>query len=196
MQHYFLFFLLFVLVACSKTAQVDRLNEQGFRELFRQDKETAQKEGIYQRFGMDGVLLEEATYLHDTLDGTRILFYRSGDTLLTESYRMGVFHGPFIAFYENGVRELTGVYQENVMSGEWRRYYSSGKLMEIVTFANNEENGPFTEYYENGNLKASGNYLDGDKEHGLLLLYDERGTLIRKMNCDRGMCTTIWKTEE
>lgn len=196
MQHYFLFFLLFVLVACSETVSVDRVNEHGIRELFRQDKETGQKEGHYRRYNSEGILLEEATYLNDSLNGTRVLFHPSGDTLLTETYRMGAFHGPFSAFYDNGVLELTGDYVDNAMSGEWRRYYSSGKLMEIVTFANNEENGPFTEYYENGKLKASGNYLNGDKEHGLLLLYDESGTLDRKMTCDRGMCTTIWKLEE
>lgn len=64
--------------------------------------------------------------------------------------------------------------------------------MEEVMFADNEENGPFTEYHKNGSLKAEGNYLNGDNEHGLLKLYNEEGELVRKMQCDSGICQTTW----
>jgi len=78
---------------------------------------------------------------------------------------------------------------------KWKRYYDSGELMEIVNFVENEENGPFVEYYKNGNKKATGNYLDGDNEHGELELFDEQGELIKKMNCNKGICRTSWTKE-
>lgn len=203
MQKVLLFpFILFV-VGCTTDviskkplAVVDKMNDLGYREVFQQEKGSGMKQGKYQKYASDGVLIEEAFFVSDTLDGARILYYPSGDTLLIETYRMGSFHGVFKAFYESGGLELVGAYVDNAMAGEWRKYYKSGNLMEVVTFADNEENGPFTEYYENGNLKASGNYLNGDREHGLLFLYDEEGVLIRKMDCDQGLCKTIWKTEE
>ena len=52
------------------------------------------------------------------------------------------------------------------------------------------------EYFRNGNLKAEGSYLDGDNEHGLLKLYDETGRLIRKMECEQGVCRTFWRAGE
>jgi antitoxin component YwqK of YwqJK toxin-antitoxin module len=73
--------------------------------------------------------------------------------------------------------------------------------METVTLVDNEENGPFEEFYENGNKKAVGSYKGFDtdmnrpREHGELLMYDESGTLIKKMNCDMGICRTKWTLE-
>ena len=81
------------------------------------------------------------------------------------------------------------------MTGKWKKYYESGALFEEVTFSDNKENGPFIEYYENGNLKAEGEYLEGDNEHGLLSLYNEKGELERKMECQKGICKTIWKAD-
>ena len=44
--------------------------------------------------------------------------------------------------------------------------------------------------------KAAGNYLAGDNEHGELKLFDENGELIKKMNCNNGLCQTSWTKEE
>ena len=81
------------------------------------------------------------------------------------------------------------------MSNVWIRYYKNGQKKEEVTFENNEENGPFVEYNENGSLAAKGSYLNGDFEHGLLEIYDGQGVLVRKMNCDKGICNTTWKAD-
>lgn len=153
------------------------------------------REGEYTRSAPNGKLLEVAHYANDTLDGLRILFYETGDTQIVETYKNGNFEGVYKAFYPNGQLELLGQYAANAMDGEWKRYYDTGELMEVVTLRENMENGPFKEYYKNGNLKAEGNYKDGDNENGLLKLYDESGTLIRTMNCEMGVCRTIWKKE-
>ena len=194
--------LLMFLVACdagsgagSGMELIDQTNVEGYREVYYRNKSNAWKNGLYRRYDPGGRLEEEAFYTEDILDGKRILYQDSGDTLVVESYRRGEFHEWLQSFYDNGVLQLSGEYVDNVMSGVWRKYYRSGKLMETVTFSDNEENGPFTEYYENGNVKAVGNYLNGDKEHGLLMLYDEKGVLTRKMDCNEGICKTIWKED-
>ncbi len=154
------------------------------------------KEGIYRKMSPDSVLIEVANYHNDTLDGRRILFSMKGDTETIETYRGGVFEGPYLAYYTNGKLEFTGVYQNNSMEGIWERFYESGQLMEKVTFSNNQENGPFVEYNENGTIKTEGTYTNGDNEDGELKMYDKNGILIRKMQCDNGMCKTIWKKEK
>ena len=80
------------------------------------------------------------------------------------------------------------------MYGEWKRYYPNGQLMEVVTFAENAENGPFVEYYKNGNKKAEGTYRNGE-ENGLLKKFSLAGEHIRSMNCEDGICRTIWKAD-
>ena len=153
------------------------------------------KQGEFMRINPEGNVIEWAVYADDTLHGQRILFADNGDTVVVEHYENGLFQGPYRAYYEGNRLELEGTYIGNVMDGEWKRYYKSGPLMERVTLKDNEENGPFTEYHENGKLKAEGYYRNGDHEHGLLKLYDETGELEKTMNCENGICHTVWEKE-
>lgn len=195
MRFFGLFSLLFF-YGCSNTTIVEIKDENGnVLERYEQNKEDKRKNGTFSRFTATGELIEMANYQNDTLNSFRILYYESGDTQIVENYYNGIFEGSYKAYYDNGQIELKGNYVKGIMIGQWTRFYKSGELMEIVTFEDNEENGPFIEYYQNGELKAKGNYLNGDNEHGLLELYDERGTLIKKMNCEHGICRTAWTLE-
>ena len=144
---------------------------------------------------MAGTVIEEAQFVKDTLNGKRILYYENGKPHIVENYSMGNFSGLYQAYYESGALEISGEYSKGAMNGEWIRNYENGQQMERVLFKNNQENGPFTEWHKNGKLKAKGQYLDGDKEHGELLLYDISGELEKKMNCDRGICRTTWQRD-
>ncbi|MEN0005817.1 MAG: toxin-antitoxin system YwqK family antitoxin [Bacteroidota bacterium] len=190
----------FFLAACGKgsgrleTVEV-RDSIYGYTEKYTRLPDDYAKQGLYQKFSEQGLLMETAYYERDTLNGPRVVFSIKGDTQIVEHYNMGIFDGAYELFYENGQLELKGQYTANAMAGEWRRYYDNGQLSEIVQFRDNEENGPFIEYYENGNLKAEGSYLNGDNEHGELKLYDEEGKLVRIMNCNQGVCRTQWAAE-
>ena len=174
---------------------VEYTDDYGYTERYQRRIADGVREGRYERIAPDGTIREAAFYLADTLHGARILFYPSGDTLSVEHYQRGAFQGPFRQYYENGTLQLAGQYDANEATGKWLQYYADGALMEIVNFEGNVENGPFVEYFPNGNLKAEGRYLDGDNEHGLLKLYNESGALIRKMECERGVCQTVWSAE-
>ena len=183
------------LLACGDRQLVEVKNDAGLlTESFQIDKKTKLKDGQYLRYN-EGVLVEEATYHLDTLTGRRILFFDGGGKEIEEHYVAGLHHGPFKTYYEGGDLKLAGHYSKGVMDSIWVKYYPSGQIMEKVEMRNNNENGPFVEYHENGNLKARGTYLDGDNEHGELLLYDEQGQLERKMECDKGICHTVWSRE-
>lgn len=178
----------------SNIEQVKAEDSYGYVEKYERKKSDFARHGLYEKFTADGKKIEEAHYQNDTLNGLRVLYYDNGDTQIVETHRMGSFEGPYRAYYEGGQLEQEGQYEANVMHGEWKRYYRSGKLMEVVTFAENAENGPFVEYYENGNKKAEGTYRNGE-EQGLLKKFSLAGEHIRSMNCEDGICRTIWKAE-
>lgn len=174
---------------------VEKTDPYGNTERYTRRLADYAKEGQYSKMSPAGELLETANYRNDTLHGLRVLYYETGDTQIVERYDNGQFSGPYKAFYEDGNLELEGVYVANYMEGIWKRYYSGGQLMEEVKFQDNQENGPFMEYHENGKIKAEGYYKDGDNEHGLLKIYDEEGELVKSMNCQHGVCRTVWEKE-
>ncbi len=161
-------------------------------EKFTKLKTNGLKEGPAFEYFENGKVSAESFYKNDNLHGERVMYFENGQKQYIEQYKNGAFDGPYLAFYESGEKELEGNYVKGIMNGDWKRYYKNGQLMEVVAFSNNDENGPFIEYYENGNLKAKGTYLDGDNEHGPLEMYNEEGILIKKMNCDKGICRTSW----
>ena len=193
----FLAISVWCIVSCSPPEQwVREYDEEGrLVEEYTLDPRDSSIHGLFHRYYESGAKFETAEYAHGILHGQRTIFYKSGETEIIEHYNNGTFVGPFESFYSNGQLEIVGLYQDGVMTGIWKRYYNSGELMEEVAMAENNENGPFTEYYKNGNLKAQGSYKDGDNEHGSLKLYNEQGELTRKMECNLGVCHTIWKSE-
>ncbi|RMG76749.1 MAG: toxin-antitoxin system YwqK family antitoxin [Bacteroidetes bacterium] len=202
MIRFLLFLLVFILGGCHKIKPIQNLetienrDEAGrLVEKYTCLKGTTIKQGLYQAFSPEGKVIEEAHYEKDSLHGTRKLFYKNGRPEVIEQYVMNQFEGPYQSFYSNGRLKIEGRYYKNEMSGDWKKYYETGELMEVVTFEHNEENGPFREYYKNGQLKTEGNYLNGDREHGLLKKYNENGQLIAKMQCLYGVCQTVWTLE-
>lgn len=189
--------ILFLLPACgSDIEEVTEQDEFGNTIRYERSKSDFAREGWAYTTSPDGILIEMAHYVSDTLDGQRILFTETGDTSIVENYQAGSFVGPYRLYHDNGELKQEGNYVDNKMTGIWKSYYENGQLREEVLFENNLENGPFIEYHPNGNLAAEGAYLDGDSEHGELKIYNEQGELIRTMDCDRGRCTTTWSAEE
>lgn len=201
MRYLVLFMLLLVFSCARKVETVETKNEFGYTIKYSRNKTDYAKQGNYTSFYPTGKKYEEANYVDDTLHGERKLYFESGALEVEEHYDMGNFISPYKRFFENGKIQQEGSYVNNVATGEWKKYYENGQLEEVVTLKDNEENGPFQEYYENGNLKAEGAYKGFDedasrpREDGLLKLYNEDGTLIKKMNCTLGICRTIWTLE-
>ena len=172
-------------------------NDRGQLERWQRRKDNLVKEGLFQRFSPEGVLIEEAHYLADSLDGERKYFSNTGVLESIEHYQNNKIHGKFQAFYPGGQVKIEQDFVQGALNGLSIRYHENGKIMEKVMLKDNVENGPFSEYYENGTLKTEGTYTpneDGDGlEDGELKEYDENGKLIRIADCKLGMCLTRWK---
>jgi len=176
--------------------EVKDTDELGNLVSYYQLADTTLRHGPYKKYSPDSILLEEALYLDGVYDGKRVMYYSSGDTQIVETYRRGRFEGPYALYYKEGGVKFSGSYTNNVMEGIWYSYYLDGAVKEKVTFADNKENGPFEEYYPDGTLKVSGTYLDGANEDGDLKFFDEEGEHYKTMNCDAGLCRTVWKRDQ
>jgi len=201
MNRYLILILVVLSFACNNDLEViEQKDDNGvLLAKYKRNKNDLSKQGEYKKFYPQGQVEELANYKNDQLDGQRVLFYENGDTSIVETYQEGKFEGIYKSYHKNNVLEQKGQYVANAMNGEWRFYYKNKQLRESVIFEGNEENGPFVEYYETGILKAKGTYkttetnIDGNKEHGLLEMYDEKGELMKTMNCNLGICLTTWK---
>ncbi len=156
-------------------------------------KGTDIRHGPYEEKDFQGRLLEQSNYSHGKLQGEQKL-YNKGVLYSIAHYSDGVINGLYTSYHLGTDKPyVIGNYKNGVMEGKWKTYTRQGKLKEIVTFKNNEENGPFAEFYPNGKIKAEGNYINGDNEQGLLLMYTPNGVLYKKMQCENGVCHTIWE---
>ncbi len=189
---------LFFFFACSNGLEtVEKTEDDGAVIRYTRLKTNFAKQGAFTKKDANGIKIEDAQYLNDTLHGERRLYYfETGELQITETYNKGAFSGPYKIYYKNGQIKFEGNYNNGILEGKTKGFYDDGQLKEIVAFDKNEENGPFEEYHPNGKIKAKGTYLNGDNEHGLLEIFDEKGTLIKKMQCEKGVCRTTWKKED
>lgn len=188
------FALLFLVTACYHLEERVETDELGYRREYSVDAEGL-RQGILREYDPEGNLVGEETYLDDQLDGERVIYNEAGVVIVRENYVAGDFEGPYTSYDPQGNLTLKGEYSNGAMNGFWYGYYPDGSLKEEVTFEDNQESGPFREWYPGGIPKASGNYKNGDKEHGTLHLYDEAGELRRVMQCDTGICRTVWSPD-
>jgi antitoxin component YwqK of YwqJK toxin-antitoxin module len=175
---------------------VEKKDEDGNTLRYSQHKLDHSLEGKFEKIAANGKKMEEANYVGGKYNGNRILYYEVGDTQIVETYQLGSFEGRYKLFYPNGKLKMTGFYRNNSMNGLWYQYFETGELREEVTFKDNNENGSFKEFHKNGVVSVEGNYKNGDKEQGPLKLYNEAGELIKIMECNQGVCRTVWPSKK
>lgn len=192
-------FLLVLQAFCTQNPieTTEAKNDRGQLERWQRRKDNQKKEGLFQRFSAEGILLEEAHYLADSLDGERKYFSAKGVLESIEQYQNNKIHGKFKAFYPEGQLKIEQDFVQGALTGYSIRYYPNGQIQEKVLLKDNVENGPFVEYHENGALKTEGTYVPNEEgdgvENGELKEYDEAGQVIRIADCVNGMCLTRWK---
>lgn len=191
------FFLLLFLASCTPEEVTTTFEDGTVKEIYTINKEGL-KDGMFKQYRKDGSLLEESEYEDDKLSGTRKMYFPDGKQVeIEELYKDDVMVGKHVVYYPNGAKLIESNFVDGKMTGILTKYFEDGNIMEVVTFEDNVEQGPFKEYYANGQVQWDGNYLNGDKEFGLLTQFDESGQLIKKMMCDSlGVCQTIWTPEK
>ena len=187
---------LLILTACSNTIKVEETTDDGGKIVYYVSKDDGAREGEYTQYYPDGEVMSTATYVNDTLDGERRIFYPDGTLQILETYDNGDFEGPYANYYEDGNPLSKGNYVNSMQEGEWESYYPGGQLRYLTTFEKGLENGPFVEYYDNGTMSARGTFKQGENEQGKLEKFDkETGDLYQTMQCEMGRCSTTYLRE-
>ena len=181
------------LYACGDGLELkEQTDDLGYRSEFKQDPETGLRQGVAREYDPEGNLSIEEHYLDGELHGTRLLYAPTGQIVVEENYENGKFAGKYLNYDEHGELTIRGQYVAGAMAEDWYTFHTDGSVKEVVVFKDNAENGPFREWYADGKPKASGTYLNGDNEHGTLHLYAKSGGLERVMECNEGVCSTVW----
>lgn len=192
----YLLAILFVSTALSCKKKVRHYFDNGVLEMVYSVNKAGNKDGDFKRYFKNGSLAETSHFKDGAQDGTRKLYYENGNIEEVQLFKNGKLDGEQKGYHENGKLKFSCTNLENLLQGEYHSYYDNGKKRLFLTFVDDLENGPFIEYYRTGGIEWKGSYRNGNKEFGLLEQYDEKGELIKKMDCDTmGVCYTIWKKE-
>ncbi len=169
-------------------------------EEYEMDKIRKLKHGYEKTFYTNGQLMIARNYALGQAEGKEVSYYETGQIQSEVFNQQNRRNGAFRHYHPNGKLAQEGVYKNDGIEGVLKVYYDTGSLKETLNYKEGKENGEFIEYNLNGSLKAKGNYLtneeDKEVENGLLELYDDTGKLSSKMDCEMGVCYTVWTVEK
>lgn len=195
MKHIFILAISILFLSCGNN-QVEITNDEGTVVERFQFLEDSIKHGSYEAFYNDGKIKEKSNYKNGNLEGQRTIYYGNGNVEIEENYVNNILDGVFKAYWENGKLNIEVDYKKGQMNGPLKRYYDTGSLQEEMIMKDGQENGPFKEYFANGQVEWEGAYKNGDNEEGLLVQYEEDGSVLKKMECNSGVCRTIWTKKD
>jgi antitoxin component YwqK of YwqJK toxin-antitoxin module len=181
--------------------RTEYIADSSIRIVYQWDSLHQKKQGKYQEFDASG-LISEKYFKQGVLDGVETIYFSGGEKIDGQfNYVDGVHQGAFSFYYErNGQLKQKGTYINNKIEGLLISYYEDGTLKEEVNHVNGLTKGPFKEFNEAGIVVAEGYFTtkgaNENLEHGLLKIFDESGSLSKKMACKEGQCCTIWTVED
>jgi len=120
-----------------------------------------QKQGLWKIYNVQGVLLSTVNYDKGKMNGLKTTFYHSGKVAEKINYVDGKKDGKMVRYFENG------------------------KVSLVMNYKNGAFDGEVLSYYPDGRLKVKGAYKD-DLKDGVWEYYDEKGSLIRKIEYVKG----------
>jgi len=82
--------------------------------------------GLMINYYPDGKVAEKIMYGNNLKHGECLKYYPDGTLTLRTNYENGKINGRFEAFYENGKPEMTGQYKDNLREGPWVIYRNDG----------------------------------------------------------------------
>lgn len=130
--------------------------------------ERNRKNGLFVEYSDSGVLYSKSTFVNDTLQGKRTIFYSTGELQFLYTYLDGNYHGEAFEYakdssiisifeYNKGklvTREKINRYNaQNEKTGLWKEFSTSGVVREEGIYKNGKRDGIFKTYKYNGELQ-------------------------------------------
>jgi len=83
---------------------------------------------------VNGITVDQCTYIHGMENGTCISWYNSGEKMRSMQYKNGVPHGEVIGWHENGTIELKAFHDNGKPVGTWKSWDQNGKLINVIKY--------------------------------------------------------------
>ncbi|RZK49051.1 MAG: hypothetical protein EOO99_07900 [Pedobacter sp.] len=88
------------------------------------------KHGLWEYYGKETLLIEEANFYYDQYHGQRILYYYKGQRKRVENYVKGALHGVSSVYYPNGSIAAQEEYENGVLQSGAKYYDIQGSPIE------------------------------------------------------------------
>ena len=122
------------------------------------------KHGKISRWNKEGVLIYEANYKDNELDGIEEIFNEEGNLISSIDWKMGVKDGKEIQYYDSGGEKLIIPYKSGLKEGLEKSYYRSGRIKWVITYRAGKKDGAANYFKKDGALKKSLIYENGIKQ--------------------------------
>ena len=122
------------------------------------------KNGVYKRFGDDGIELVIGQYDNNKKVGEWISKFDDGSVREKENYKDGYLHGKYEKRHPNGVKWEVLNYKNGSLDGLCYTYHSNGQLISTINYEESEIIGEVKTFHPNGEKKSVGKYVDGRKD--------------------------------
>ncbi len=103
-------------------------------------------------------------------------FYLNGNISVRTSYKEGKLNGIEERFYENGNIRIRTPYKEGKEDGIEEWFYENGNIKVRIPFKGGKEDGIVEEFYEDGNIHWRASYVEGERD-GIEEEFDEQGNI-------------------
>lgn len=110
-------------------------------------------DGAYQRFDLNGHLIESGYRSKGKSYGNRVGYFVNGDTEYVAMYRDGLPDGPMKEFYPGNIKKSIGRYEDGKQVGKVLTYYPNGRLQAEAEVPIDTVTTRLTEYDESGNVR-------------------------------------------
>lgn len=138
------------------------------------------KEGTWQYFYEDGILLKETEFKNDEKNGLEKKYTKTKEVIEESNYVNNLLEGPHYKKTREGRKEVEGQYSQDKKTGEWKEYYTDKAMNGLKTVSNYREDkkhGKEIRYYDDGKtLLAEGNY-ENNLESGPWKFYYDTGSI-------------------
>lgn len=101
-----------------------------------------------------------------------------------ETYQNGFRNGTKKVYYPSGQIMSEGVMKNDRQDGIWKSYYENGNVETEFRMSNGKQTGTFINYYSNGQVEVVGEDINGN---GLFEYYDSLGNLLWKIEYEGGV---------
>jgi antitoxin component YwqK of YwqJK toxin-antitoxin module len=108
------------------------------------------KEGLWEYFNKDGVLISLENYKANKKHGTETILFEDGNKAIVKNWKNGIEDGPLEEYYNNGNAKFKGTYKDGQLEGYVEMFHYNGKTKVRGKYQFSVKNGLWLYYKDDG----------------------------------------------